>query len=228
MNYWMIDYKDFKPDIREKTLEYGISFPTDEELIMLILGTGSKDIPVNVMARKIVRALDDSNSENRIQKLMKVKGVGKGKALAVAAAMELGKRRSGFFKAKIQHPEDIIPYVKNYSICDREHFLSITLNGNHEIINIHVVTVGIVNKTLVHAREIFADAIRENSSALILCHNHPSGNCMPSPDDVETTQGLVEASEIMGIRILDHIIIGPDNHFSFMENRLVFVEEKAS
>ena len=214
-----------KPKIRELVLERGLDFPIDEELIMLILGTGSKNMPIDIMAKKIVEALDSSNRDDIVETLLKVNGIGTGKALAVAAALELGKRRYCHLGAHISHPDDIIPYLKNYAICQKEHFVAVTLNGGHDIIQIHVVSVGTVNRTLIHPREVFGEEIRENAAALILCHNHPSGRIQPSEEDVETTKLLLEASQIIGIPILDHIIIDKNGYFSFLEHNLLFETE---
>lgn len=212
----------YKPDIREKTLEHGLSFPFDEELVMLILGTGNKNMPIDVMADKIIETLDDSNSDNVVENLLSLKGVGVGKALAIAAALELGRRRNCHLRASIKTPKDVIPFVRNYAVSQKEHFLLITLNGGHEIIQIHVVSVGTLNKTLIHPREIFSEAIKENAAAIIVCHNHPSGNCEPSDDDIETTRVLLNASQIIGIELLDHVIIDYEDYFSFLEHDLLF------
>lgn len=215
-----------KPKIRELVLEKGMEYPVDEELVMLILGSGTKEMPINIMARRIIESLDSSNTENVIKDLMKLKGIGISKALAIAAALELGKRRFCHLGAHIAHPDDIIPYLKNYAINQREHFIAVTLNGGHDIIQIHVVSVGTVNRTLIHPREVFGEAIKENAAALILCHNHPSGRIQPSEEDIETTKLLISASEIIGIPILDHIIIDKNGYYSFLEHHLLFNEER--
>lgn len=211
-----------KPDIREKTLKHGLSFPFDEELVMLILGSGTKFMPVDEMACKIIDTLDSSNEDNVVQNLLNLPGVGTGKALAIAAALELGRRRSNHLRAPIRKPCDIVPFVRNYAVSQKEHFLLITLNGGHEIIQIHVVSVGTLNKTLIHPREIFSEAIKENAAAIIICHNHPSGNCNPSDDDIETTKNIIKASQIIGIELLDHIIIDCESYFSFVEHDVLF------
>ena len=220
--YRMYTKKIDKLDVREKTLEYGLSFPVDEELVMLLLGSGTRDMPVNQMAHKIVEVLDDCGGENIVPNLMAVKGVGESKALAVAAAIELGRRRSSHLRARIISPRDLLPFVTNYAISKKEHFLAITLSGSNEIIQIHVVSVGTVTRTLIHPREIFAEAIRETASSIIVCHNHPSGDCSPSKEDIETTKLLLNASEILGISLLDHIIIDCDDYYSFMEHGVLF------
>lgn len=211
-----------KPDIRERTIENGLLYPTNVELLMLILGSGNKDMSVEVMAQKINDVLTDSNLEDVVGNLLKVKGVGQGKALAVAAALELGRRHCSHLKAHIQSPEDILPYVQNYAMCGKEHFVMITLNGGHEIIKIHLISVGTVNKTIIHPREVFREAIKENASSIVICHNHPSGNCAPSDEDIETTKYLIEASNLIGIPILDHIIFDCDSYYSFLEHEFLF------
>lgn len=192
---------------------------------MLILGSGTKQVPIETMSEKIIDVLDSSDVNDIVKNLMNIKGVGESKALAVAAALELGRRRSRHLRAPIKTPEDILSFVRNYSVSQKEHFLVVTLNGGHEIIQIHCVSIGTLNKTLIHPREVFELAIRENAAAIILCHNHPSGNCNPSSEDVETTKILLEASYIMGIKILDHIIIDCENYFSFVEHNLLFLDE---
>ena len=141
-----------KPDVREKVLEHGFSFLFDEELVMLILGSGTRELPVERIAENIVDVLNDCDFEDTVEQLLSVKGVGQGKALAVAAALELGRRRSCHLRAPINTPYDIVPFLKNYAVSEKEHFLLVTLNGGHEIIQIHVITVGTLNRTLIHPR----------------------------------------------------------------------------
>lgn len=210
-----------KLDVREKVLEHGFSFLFDEELVMLILGSGTKELPVERMAEKIVEVLDDCDFEDSVKNLLRVKGVGQSKALAVAAALELGRRRNSHLRAPIKSPSDIVPFVKNYAVCEKEHFLLVTLNGGHEIIQIHVVTVGTLNRTLIHPREVFTLAMRDNAAAIIVSHNHPSGNCQPSEEDVAVTGILEKVSIIMGIELLDHVIVSRESYFSFLENKML-------
>ena len=210
-----------KPDVREKALEHGFSFLFDEELVMLILGSGTRQMPVELMAERIVGILYDFDTEEVVENLVRLNGVGLGKALAVAAALELGRRRSCHLRAPIKSPTDIVPFVKNYAVCDKEHFLLVTLNGGHEIIQIHVITVGTLNRTLIHPREIFSVAMRDNAAAIIVSHNHPSGNCEPSEEDIQVTETLRKVSVIMGIELLDHVIVSREGYFSFLENKML-------
>ena len=174
------------------------------------------------LAEKITEVLDDSEADEVVENLLYVKGIGQSKALAVGAALELGRRRSNHLRAPIKKPEDIIPFVRNYAVSEKEHFLVVTLNGGHEIIQIHVVSLGIVNRTLIHPREVFSTAIKENAAAIIVCHNHPSGNCYPSEEDVLVTKNLLEVSVVMGIELLDHVIVSRESYYSFVENNLLF------
>lgn len=214
-----------KLDAREKALERGIGTLFDSELICLILGTGSKEFPITQMSQKIMEVMDETEPNVLVDELRRIKGIGSGKALAVAAALELGRRKSAHLKAPVTTPRDLIPFVRNYAVSPKEHFIVVTLNGSHEIIQIHIVSVGTLNRSLVHPREVFTEAIQEKAAAIILCHNHPSENCMPSQDDIETTKMLLKASRVIGIPILDHIIIDCEGYFSFMENKILFSEE---
>ncbi|MBS7309711.1 MAG: DNA repair protein RadC [Treponema sp.] len=213
-----------KPDLRERVLSRGIKYPTDEELVMLIIGSGSKEDNVETLSEKITQIVDCSQPEKLIEKLLRIKGVGHSKALAVAAALEFGRRRTSHLEAKVRCPNDIIPYLQVYAIKPQEHFITVCLNGAHEILNINVISVGSGNRTLVQPREIFTEAIKRQASAIIICHNHPSGSCKPSPDDIETTRRLINGASILGIALLDHIIITKTSHFSFLENKLLFTD----
>ncbi|MBO4629713.1 MAG: DNA repair protein RadC [Treponema sp.] len=214
-------YVNNKPDIREKALRFGLGYPLDYELVMLILGAGNRQMSVEAMSKKIVEVLDSSNNDDMVERLLKMKGIGQSKALAVAAAIELGKRRTCHLGAHIKSPSDVIPFVNHYAMNGKEHFLAVTLNGGHNIIQIHVVSIGTTNSAFAHPREVFYEAIKENATAVIVCHNHPSGTVEPSEEDIYCTKKLVEASEIIGIPLLDHIIIDCSSYFSFMESGLL-------
>ncbi|MBQ9630946.1 MAG: DNA repair protein RadC [Treponema sp.] len=213
------------PDVREQVLKRGFSYPSDDELVMLILGSGTKDFPIQRLARDVVKKMYTADSKDLVQELASIKGMGMSKSLAIAAAIELGRRRSLHLNAIIRHPSDVVTFVKNYSVLPKEHFICITLNGGHEIIKIRVVTVGTINRTLVHPREVFSEALMENAAAIIVCHNHPSGSCTPSLEDIEATRNLLEAANIIGISLLDHIILDREGYFSFLEHNLLFNEQ---
>jgi DNA repair protein RadC len=123
-------------------------------------------------------------------------------------------------KMQVRTPGDVYNFLKNrFGGKRQEHFLCLTLNGAHEVIKSHVVTIGILNRTIVHPREVFYRAIKDNAAAIIIAHNHPSGRTVPSPEDEELTRRLKEAGEIMGIPILEHLIITKKNgYYSFREH----------
>jgi DNA repair protein RadC len=121
----------------------------------------------------------------------------------------------------IRNPSDVYNTVKRYTKSDQEYFLVITLNGSHDIIAVHISTIGLVNKTVVHPREVFKWAIRDNASSIIVCHNHPSDIVKPSDEDKAITERLKEAAEIIGINFLDHIIIGKSEYYSFRKMGLI-------
>lgn len=210
-----------KPDLRERVLSRGFLHPTDEELIMLIIGSGTKEDCVERLASKIIKEVDVSSPDELVDRLLRIKGVGVSRALSVAAAIEFGRRRTSHLEVKVRTPNDIIPYVQNYAIKAQEHFITVCLSGAHEILNIQVNSIGTLNHAVIHPREIFSDAIKHRAAAIIVCHNHPSGNCTPSEEDIKTTRQLSKASEILGITLLDHIIINKNSYFSFLENQML-------
>lgn len=219
---YIYSMSNFKPNVRELTMKHGLSYPSDTELVMMILGSGTKDISVAQLSKSVVNKIYESNNDDIIQNLLSIRGMGKGKALAIAAAIEFGRRRNCHHNAKIINPCDVIPFVRSYSLNSQEHFICITLNGGHEIMQVRVVSVGTIDKTIVHPRELFSEALKENAAAIIVCHNHPSGDCRPSEEDIVTTETLIEASHILGIALLDHIIFDKTNYFSFVEHGLLF------
>lgn len=209
------------PDIRELTLRNGIGYPSDSELIMLMLGSGTRESPVNELARKVISVMNSSNMDNLITNLKEIKGMGDSKTLAVAAALELGRRRNSFLKAVVNSPGDIIPYIQHYAMETKEHFICVSLNGAHEILKIRLISMGTVDKTLVHPREIFAEPVAEHASAVICSHNHPCGPCLPSRADMESTRIIKNAAEVLGIAFLDHIILTKGSYFSFLEHGML-------
>ena len=207
-----------KIEIRELTLRHGIAFPSDEELIMLILGSGTKSCPIRNLAREVLCIVMGSNDENLVENLMKIKGMGKSKALIIAAALEFGKRINRNPQTALDATADIVPFIQNYAMQKQEHFLCISLNGAREIISIRVVCTGSGNMAILKPAEVFSEALKEHASAVIVSHNHPSGNPFPSQTDLRTTLRLFDAAQVLGITLLDHIIISKSGYFSFLEH----------
>lgn len=119
---------------------------------------------------------------------------------------------------KISDPSDAFVFLKRYGNKRQEHFLLATINAGNEMIKIHIVSIGLLNRTLIHPREVFHRAIVDNAHSIILAHNHPSGDLKPSREDREATQRLVNAGKLMGIEVLDHLIIGRKGFYSFRES----------
>lgn len=210
-----------KPQIRELTLLHGVDFPSDYELIMLILGSGTRARPVESLAKEALRTVLESNREQLIEKLAGIKGIGLNRALAVAASIELGRRMNRKPQGHLSRPVDVIPYIQSYAMQAQEHFLCVSVNGAREILSIRVVCVGSGNMAVLHPAEVFSEPIKEHASAIIVSHNHPGGNPSPSEEDRNTTERLTRAADILGIPLLDHIIISKSRYFSFMENGLL-------
>jgi len=122
---------------------------------------------------------------------------------------------------RISAPADIYGALKKYACARTERFLCGTLSGSHELIKVNIISIGLVNRTVVHPREVFYPAIIQNACAIIIAHNHPSGRLDPSPEDREITHRLREASEVLGIALLDHLIIGRTGYYSFVEHGLL-------
>lgn len=223
MQNYILDYSKSgkQPNIRELTLLNGISYPDDEELIMLILGKGTKNNPIESLAEKVTKTINSSNEEELIPNLKKINGMGESRALIIAAALELGRRRRGILRSSINAPKDVIPFLQHYTLMPTEHFITVTVNGAKEILSTRVVSVGPINKALIHPREVFANAVSEYASGIICCHNHPCGQCYPSNADIDSTKILQKAAKILGIVFMDHIIITKEDYFSFLEHGML-------
>ncbi len=203
---------------RGKMLAKGPAALSDEELAAILLGSGIKGHDVMTVAGRIVRLVDDHHGRPDLADLQRVEGVGPAKATLIAAALEFARRRIRPEGIKIRTPIDVLPLVRHYSDRKQEHFICFSLNGANEVIDHRVVSIGLVDKTQVHPREVFADPITDRASAVILAHNHPSGDLTPSKTDMLLTRQLKEAGETLGIGVLDHIIFSPKGHYSFLEN----------
>lgn len=203
---------------REKASTYGIKKLSDSELLSVLLGCEAKTKKNSLLISRVLLAIDKSKDEDLIENLVKITGIGPGKATLISSAIEFSRRKLTPNRKKVSYPTDILPAVRHYVTREQEYFITVCLNGAQEIIQTNLISIGIVNRTLIHPREVFADAILTRSASIILCHNHPSGNLDPSPEDLQVTEKLVEAGELLGIKVLDHIIFSDNNYYSFTEN----------
>ena len=204
---------------REKIAVKGARALSDTELIEAIIGRGVKNKDVREIARDISHILNIKKTGIRYEDLQEIEGIGPTKASQIMACFELGRR---YFKmddapVKILKPEDIIPVVAWLRDRHQEHFVCITLNGAGEVLNSRTVTVGLLNHSLVHPREVYADAITDRAASIICVHNHPSGSLDPSSQDIAITRQIQEAGTLLGIQLLDHIIITKKGFSSLKE-----------
>jgi len=207
---------------REKLFAKGAASLKDEELIAVLLGKGSRRHDVLTLAEKLIPIIDAKGADLTADDLAKLDGVGKAKAAAILAAVEFTRRRVKPEGIKIEQPADIVPHIRHYADRKQEHFICASVNGANEVVNIRVVTIGLIDRSHVHPREVFADPIVDRASSVILAHNHPMGGLTPSREDIETTKRLRRAGEIMGVTVLDHIVFNLRAHFSFVEQGVQF------
>ncbi len=203
---------------REKLLRKGAAALSDRELLAVLLGTGAPGMDVLTLAGKLARLIDEKGLDVKAEELTKFEGVGDAKATLILAAIEFARRRIKPEGAKIVTPADLLPHIRHYADRKQEHFLCAGINGANEILNIRVVSIGLIDRSPVHPREVFADALSDRAAAVIVAHNHPSGGVEPSQNDINITAQLKAAGEIVGIELLDHIIFNRTGYFSFLED----------
>lgn len=203
---------------REKLQQKGAEALSDIELLAILLGRGIEGHDVMSVAARVLKVVDNNKEKPDIEELKKIKGVGSAKATLIAAALEFTRRRIRPEGLKISFPADVLPLIRHYADRKQEHFICVSINGAKEVIKSRVVSVGLVNKTQVHPREVFADPITDWASAIIVAHNHPAGSLTPSNKDIEITKQLKSAGETLGIRLLDHIIFNHKGYYSFLEH----------
>lgn len=218
--------KDERP--REKLLKYGAKSLTNSELIGILLRVGSNKDTAITLGQKILKE-DEKGLLNLVNatpdSLNKFHGVSNAKAATILAAVELGKRISTT-KAnesfKITSPQDVSALVmEDMRYYKKEYFKIILLDTKNKVIDIMTISIGSLNSSIVHPREVFLEAVKKSSASIILLHNHPSGEVQPSREDINITQRLIEAGDIMGIKVLDHIIIGDGTYLSFKEENII-------
>jgi len=203
---------------REKLQQKGAQSLSDQELLAILLGSGTRGQDVMSVAKRLLKVLDETSANPMLEELTAIDGIGLAKATLISAALEFARRRIRPEGFKITFPTDVLPLIRHMADRKQEHFLCISLNGANEVIATRTISVGLVNKTQVHPREVFADPITDRATAIIIAHNHPAGNVTPSKDDVEITRKLKDAGETLGIKVLDHIIFSVKGYYSFLEN----------
>ncbi|MEI8093033.1 MAG: DNA repair protein RadC [Spirochaetales bacterium] len=208
---------------REKFQVIGPSGLSDQELLQLILGTGTKASPVAQLANRVLQLLDRWGPSLDLSLLDTLEGIGPARKAQLAAVLELVRRLGRPPALRIVTPSDLYPRLLHFADRPQEVFLAATLNGAHELLALHTVTIGLLNRTLVHPREVFAPALNDRAASVVLAHSHPSGNHEPSLEDREATSRLCRAGKLLGIEVLDHLIFSAAGYLSFREKGLLFL-----
>ncbi|MDR3130702.1 MAG: DNA repair protein RadC [Treponema sp.] len=203
---------------RERLIRDGPEALSDQELLAIVLNSGIKGKSVCALAAELLDILELDKKIPSIKELRRLAGLGESKVCSILAMLEFGRRRWGPFGVKISRPEDIYTLVRHYADRRQERFISVSLNGAHEVLAVRVVTMGLVNKTLIHPREVFSDVIADRGCGICVCHNHPSGETFPSQEDNEVTAALVKAARILGIKFLDHLVFSEKSYFSYRDS----------
>ena len=212
---------------RERLLRQGAESLSNQELIAILLRSGTRSESVLQIANRVIGFYDKIQDLQHatVEEMTSVKGVGEAKAVQLLAAVELGKRlarKQSNDRYVIRSPEDAAAYLMpDMSSLTQEHFVALFLNVKNEVLHKSTIFIGSLNSSIVHPREVFREAVKRSAASIICAHNHPSGNPAPSPEDIEVTKRLAEAGRIVGIDLLDHLIIGDHQFLSLKEGDFI-------
>ncbi len=209
---------------RELLINKGVNNLSNSDLLAIILSSGTKDYSVKDLSNVVLSGLNKIQDLKNINynELLNIKGIGTAKACQLLALVELGKRIFSTYEdikeIKIKSAFDIYDYYKNLYYEKQEHFFCVYLDSKNKIIKDKLLFVGTINESLVHPRDIYKEAYLVNAVSIICVHNHPSGDVTPSNNDKIITKRLKEIGDELGINVIDHIIIGNNNYYSFADN----------
>ncbi|GGP13642.1 RadC family protein [Oceanobacillus neutriphilus] len=208
---------------RERLLKHGADKLSNQEILSILIGSGSKSDPVQLLADRILMHFEGIKllRDATVEELTAIKGIGVAKSLNILAAIELGKRISSYKSIDtymIRSPEDGANYVmEEMRNLAQEHFVALFLNTKNQIIHRQTLFIGSLNASIVHPRELFREAVRRSAASVLVCHNHPSGDPTPSQEDILVTKRLVESGKIIGIEVIDHLVIGNERFVSLKQ-----------
>ena len=210
---------------REKMAANGAAALTDAELIAILLRTGTTEKSAIDIASEMTAdggLYKRLAGITRLNELTNIKGLGQAKAATVLAALEIGRRIASakpIEKIHLSCPQDVAEFLMpRLRYAAREQFVVILLNGKNKVIGTEVVSEGSLSNSIVHPREVYAPALLHHAAAIMVAHNHPSGDPKPSDEDKEITRLLERSGKVLGISLIDHVIIGDGNYYSFLEN----------
>lgn len=212
---------------RERLIKYGVKALSNAELLSIILGSGSKKENIVELSNRIIKESGGLNGllNSNLEAFQSLYGVGKVKSAQIVAIAEISKRFNSYKDGgeyKILKPLDAANLVMSeMSNLKQEHLMEILLNTKNIVICVSDISVGSLNSSIVHPREVFCEAIKKNSASIIICHNHPSGDPSPSSEDLNITYRLKECGKILGITLLDHLIIGNGKYISLKEKGIL-------
>ncbi|MCB4780967.1 MAG: DNA repair protein RadC [Sulfurovum sp.] len=212
-------YKQDKP--REKLISKGVEALKNEELMAVLIGSGVQGNDVRKLSKEIISVLNAGLDGVSLETLCDIRGLGTAKASQILSAIELSKRYLIRTHKRITDAKDVYEELQNYCNKKQEYFLSITLDGASHIINTRTVFIGTLNQSMVHPREVFANAIADRAAGIIIAHNHPSGTLRPSRADIRITERLKEVAKLVGIELLDHVILSQEGYYSFSDEGLL-------
>lgn len=208
---------------RERLLKYGEAQLSNQELIAILLGSGTRHESVMNIAQRLLIHFEGLKllDEATIEEITSIRGIGKAKGVTILAALELGRRIGRYIPKErytIRSPQDGADYVmEEMRNLNQEHLIVLFLNTKNEIVHKQTIFVGSLNSSIVHPREIFREAVKRSAASIICAHNHPSGDPTPSKEDIQVTRRLVDSGKMIGIQLLDHIIIGNRKFISLKE-----------
>lgn len=208
-------YKDDRP--REKLAKFGAAKLSDLELLMAVIGSGNAQASVEQIARQVLKIIKNQGAAVDYQSLKTVTGLGEAKIAVLLANFELARRYLlESDRPVIDSPDKAVAELVEFRHKQQEYFICLTLDGANRLIDKRVISIGTLTASLVHPREVFADAIADRAASIIVAHNHPSGSLKPSPADLDITQRLKQAGEIIGIELIDHLILTKDGFRSLV------------